>query len=83
MKRKDKITVILVAFFTAVASFIISSALFNSPTKHNLTAPVVQSISGTMPDVKNDSSYNSFINSHALDLTQPVQIGNNQNTAPF
>jgi hypothetical protein len=45
--------------------------------------PVVEKIPSSLPDVKNDSNYNSFINSNALDPTQPVQIGNTQNKNPF
>jgi hypothetical protein len=83
MQRKDQWTLVGVAAVTAIISFIIANALFNSPTKHSLKTSTVEAISGTLPDVKNDSNYNSFINNNDLDPTQPVQIGNSQNSTPF
>jgi hypothetical protein len=83
MTQKDKITLIIVTLVTAVISFVISRSIFNSPAKHTETAPVVKAISNTLPDVRNDSNYNTFLNSKALDPTQPIQIGGSQNTTPF
>jgi hypothetical protein len=83
MKRKDKFTLVGVALVTAIVSLIIANAIFSKPTKHDSEAPVVETIPATLPDVKNDSSYNVFLNEKALDPTQPVQIGNSQNQAPF
>lgn len=84
MKQKDsKLMLIVVAAITAVISLIISSAIFSSPKHHDLTAPVVQPLSSTFPDIKNDPNYNTFLNDKALDPTQPVQVGNTQNNAPF
>jgi hypothetical protein len=83
MKRDDIIKVAVVAGFSAIISLVIAGALFNSPAKHNQKVPVVQPISTTFPDVANDPSYSGIFNSGALDPTQPVQIGNSQNTSPF
>jgi hypothetical protein len=82
MKRKEIATVIVVAVVAAVVSLVIAGALFNSPAKHTATAPNVQPISSTFPDVKNDPDYN-FFNNNALDPTQPIQIGNSSNNSPF
>ncbi|HET9721808.1 MAG TPA: hypothetical protein VFP32_02150 [Candidatus Saccharimonadales bacterium] len=82
MKRKDLLTVVGVAVVSGIISLIIANALF-SPKRLSLKVPVVEKISGTFPDVKNDSQYNTIFNTNALDPTQPVQIGNNQNQAPF
>ncbi|MGA3150690.1 MAG: hypothetical protein ABSD10_03730 [Candidatus Saccharimonadales bacterium] len=83
MKRDDIIKIALVAGFSAIISFVIAGAIFNSPAKHDQKVPVVQSINSSFPDVANDPSYNVIFNSNALDPTQTVQIGNSQNTAPF
>jgi hypothetical protein len=83
MHRKDKIVLIGVAIVTGIISLIVANALFSSPTKHDSMGPVVETIPSNLPDIKNDSNYNSFINSKALDPTQPVQIGNTQNKNPF
>jgi hypothetical protein len=82
-KTENKTKLIAAAVITAVIAFILSSMIFNSPKKHNLTVPVVQPITSTLPDVHNDPAYNTFLNSGALDATQPVQVGNSQNNQPF
>ena len=83
MKRGDIAKVSLVAGLAAIISFLIASSLFNSPAKHNLKVPVVQTINSSFPDVANDPTYNVIFNSNAIDPTQPVQIGNSQNPSPF
>ena len=83
MRRSDKMMFIGVAIAAAVISLIVSSAIFGSPAKRNTKAPVVEAVPATFPDVKNDTTYNGFLNPNALDPTQPVQIGNSQNNAPF
>jgi len=85
MKSSEDSTVklIVVAVITAVIAFILTSMIFSSPKHHDLKAPVVNTITPTLPDVKNDPAYNTFLNSNALDATQPVQVGNSQNNQPF
>ncbi len=83
MQRKEVLTLGLVAVLAAIVSFVIAGSLFNSKTKHTSTAPNVQPITATFPDVKNDPNYNFFLNSNALDPTQNIQIGNSQNSTPF
>jgi hypothetical protein len=83
MKQKDLLLIGMVAFIAAILSFVLSDALFGSPKKNPIKVPVVQPISSNFPDVKNDQSYKSFFNSQALDPTQLIQIGNNNNTTPF
>ena len=83
MKRRDLSILIVVAAITGVFSLILANALFG-PKKLTQKVPVVEKISESFPDVKNDPAYNSFLNEKALDLTQPVQIGpHNQNQQPF
>lgn len=83
MKQKDLIVVVCVAIFAAVLSFVVSNALFGSPKKNPIKVPVVEKITSSFPDIKNDKDYKPFYNSQALNPTQLIQIGNNNNTAPF
>jgi hypothetical protein len=83
MERKEIATLSVVAVVAALFSLIVAGALFNSPSKHTATALTVQPISSTFPDVKNDPNYNFYLNSNALDPTQPIEIGNSQNSTPF
>ena len=82
MQRKDIITVVIIGLVAGFISMAVSNAIFKGDAK-KVSAPVVEKIDRTFPDTVNDSTYNSFLNTQALDPTQPVQIGNNQNTAPF
>ncbi len=83
MKRDDIAKIVVVAGISALISVVIAGAIFNSPAKHDKKVPVVSTISTTFPDVANDPNYNGIFNSKAIDPTQPVQIGNSQNTSPF
>jgi len=82
MKRSDLLSLVAVTILAGVISLIIANLLF-SPKKFSTPVPVVNNISSSFPDVTNDPSYNTFLNTNALDLTLPVQIGNNQNKTPF
>lgn len=82
MKQKDVMTLVIVGLVAAVISFFIAGNIF-SPKKYSAKVPVAPKIDGTFPDVKNDPAYNVIFNPNALDLTVPVQIGGNQNQAPF
>lgn len=83
MKRKDLMTIGLVAVVAGLLSLTLSSTLVGSSGDNKDTAPVVEKIDPAFPDITNDPAYNSFLNSKALDPTQPVQIGDNQNSKPF
>lgn len=83
MQRKELATVITVAVASGIISLVVAGLLFNSPSQRTAKVPVVQPISSTFPDVKNDPNYNFFLNTSALDPTQPIQIGNSQNNTPF
>lgn len=82
MERKDITLLATVGVISAVIAVIVSSLLFTG-TKKEDTAPTVDVISSTMPDLRNDPSYNYIFNTNALDLAQPVDIGASQNTQPF
>lgn len=82
MKRKDLILIVIVAVITGLISIILSSLFFNPPKKDS-KVPVVEPLSTTLPDIKNDPNYNSFLNEQSLNPAQPVQIGPAGNTVPF
>lgn len=82
MKSKDVAVIGFVALVAAVLSFVVASAIFK-PTAGSTQVPEVSAIDSSFPDVKNDSNYNTFFNSNALDPTQPVTIGNQNNNVPF
>lgn len=82
MKRSDLTLLISVTVVAALVSFFVAGSLFNSPSKHT-KVPVVEALNPNFPDVKNDPAYQLFLYPGALDPTQPIQIGNTKNTAPF
>ena len=82
MKRTDILTLIGIGLITGLVSLIISGIVFNPPKK-DMKVPSVDTLTTSFPDVANDPSYNNFLNEQALDPTQPVQIGQGQNRAPF
>lgn len=82
MKSKDWAMVAIFGFVAAIVSFLVASSVFKPPAG-STEVPVVQAIDPNFPDVKNDSQYSAFFNTKALDLTQPVQIGSQNNSGPF
>lgn len=82
MKSKDLVAIGVVAFVAAIISYILAGAVFK-PVEGSTQVPEVSAIKPSLPDVKNDSAYNVIFNNKALDPTQPVQIGNQNNNVPF
>lgn len=82
MRRTDIMALVSIAGVSAVVAFLIAGSVFNPPDKRT-KVPVVQPISSSFPDVKNDPTYQLFLFNGALDPTQPIQIGNTKNTTPF
>jgi len=78
MKQKDVALIIVIAFVSAVVSFIISDKIFVTPANRQQEVQVVDKISPTFhtPDTK-------YFNSNSIDPTQDNQIGNNNNQNPF
>ena len=83
MKRNDALLIGLVAFIAVILSFVISNTVFGNPKKNAIKVPVVTPISSQFPLPQTDQSYKAFFNSNALDPTQLIQIGNNNNQVPF
>ena len=83
MKQKDYMTLGIIIFIATIFSVILSGKIFSSTKNHDLKAPEVQEISSQFPDIKNDPAYNTVFNNNALNPTQLIQIGTNQNPATF
>lgn len=83
MKRKELITIASVAVIAAIFSIILSGILFGSPKKNPIKVPVADKINPSFPAVQTDDAYKPFFNSNALNPTQLIQIGGNNNTNPF
>ena len=82
-KRQNLVILIIVGLIAAMISIVVSGTIFGSPQRTPIKIPIVDKISPTFPDVQHDSNYTSFLNNKAIDPTQLIQIGNNQNTNPF
>lgn len=84
MKQKDLVTLIIIAFITAIFSFVLSSVLFKIPVgRATKVASAASSVSTNFPDIKNDPNYNTIFNTNSLDPAVPVQVGTNPNSQPF
>lgn len=77
MKQKDIALIIVVVFFSAVTSILLSN-LFFGPTSKDQKAEVVQPITSDFkqPDER-------FFNKDAFDPTQTITIEQNSNPDPF
>jgi hypothetical protein len=78
MKQKDISVIVIIAFISAVISFVVSSRVFVTPANRQQKVPVVDSISNTF--TKPSSKY---FNDKSIDPTQQVRISNNTNQNPF
>jgi hypothetical protein len=78
MRQKDLPIILVVVFISAVLSFFVSRALFASSGSRRQQIDVAQSISPSFPTP--DTMY---FNSNAIDPTQLIQVGTNNNTNPF
>lgn len=78
MKQKDITLIIVVAFISAVVSFIVSTKIFVTPANRHQQVPVVDAIDDafTKPSSK-------YFNDKSINPTQQVQISNNANQNPF
>jgi hypothetical protein len=83
MKNKDIAVLVGIGILATIISAIIAGAIFGGTKNHNLSAPTVEVIDSSFPDVKHDSNYTSFFNQNALDPTQLIKIGSSQNQQPF
>ncbi len=78
MKQKDVALIIVVVFFSAVISILVSKVIFTSSGQRSLTAEVVEPID---PTFKQPDS--AFFNERSINPTQLIKIGDDSNSQPF
>jgi len=78
MKQKDIAVIIVVAFISAVASFVLSNKLFVSPHNRQQQAEIVDPITASF-----STPSNKYFNQNSIDPTQPTVLGNEVNPDPF
>jgi hypothetical protein len=80
MKQKDWILIIVVVFISGIVSFVLSNYLFASPKNRQEKVEVVEPITADFKIPKADDKY---FNAQAIDPTQIIKIGDNNNNQPF
>ncbi len=78
MKRKDLTLIIVVVVVSTVFALVLSSAVIGSPAKNPQEAEIVDVITTDFPNP--DKRY---FNDQAIDPTQVITIGTNENPDPF
>lgn len=78
IKKKDILTIVVIAIFAGVFSLIISNAFFTSGDERKLTAETVQSISADFQEPDKE-----VFNTQAIDPTKLIEIGDTNNPEPF
>lgn len=82
MKQKDITNIVVIVIIAGAFSLIVSNLILSPRIKRD-KAEVVVAISPDMPNVKSDPAYSSFYNTKALNPTQTIRIGDQQNQDPF
>jgi hypothetical protein len=78
MKQKDIALIAVIAIVSGVISFLVSGMIFAKPADRQQTAEKVDVITSEFspPNSK-------YFNAQAIDPTQLIQIGDNDNPNPF
>lgn len=78
MKQKDVAMIIVIAFISAVVSFVVSNKLFVTPSNRQQQVEVVDPINSSFqtPDSK-------YFNSSSIDPTQGANVTTDNNQNPF
>ncbi len=78
MKQKDIAMIIVIAFVSAVVSFVVSNKLFVTPSNRQQQVEVVDPITSSFqtPDAK-------YFNSSSINPTQSSNVGGDTNQNPF
>ena len=74
MKRGEIIRLGFIIAVAALISYFIAGILFNPPDKRGTKVPTIEKINTVLPDVKNETSYQSFLNQNALDARATVRV---------
>jgi hypothetical protein len=78
MKQKDIALIVVIAFISAIASFVISNKIFVTPSNRQQQVAKIDVINS---DFQTPS--NKYFNNKSVDPAQLVQIGENNNQNPF
>ena len=78
MKQKDIAIIIVTVFISGVLSFVISNKLFAVPQNQEAQVEVIEPITAEFPQPDN-----RYLNKDSINPTQPIQIGDGNNTRPF
>lgn len=78
MKQKDIALIIVVCFFSAIMSFVLSNMVISSPKNRQQKAEVVDQITDEFQQPSN-----KYFNATSVNPTQTIRIGDGQNPTPF
>jgi hypothetical protein len=78
MKQKDIAVIIIVAFVSAIASFVVSNKLFVTASNRQQKAEKVDPITASF-----QTPSKKYFNSNSIDPTQSSIIGDSANQDPF
>ena len=78
MKQKDIALIMVIAFVSAIISFIASDKIFVTPANRQQEVQVVDVVN---PNFQTPST--KYFNSNSIDPTQDSQVGTGNNTNPF
>ncbi|MCA9342574.1 hypothetical protein KC950_00980 [Candidatus Saccharibacteria bacterium] len=78
MKQKDIALIIVISFISGILSFFLTNLLITNPENRQEEVEVVEPISSTFtePDTR-------YFNAEAINPTQLIQIGNQDNQQPL
>ena len=78
MKQKDIALIIAIAGVSTIIAFVLGNTIFGGTQSRQTKVNVIDSVSSNFPIA--DTKY---FNSNAINPTQSVQIGTNNNPKPF
>jgi hypothetical protein len=78
MKQKDIALIIVIAFVSAIISFLVSNKIFVTPANRQQEVEVVDKINASF-----QTPSKKYFNSNSIDPTQNSQLGTGNNQNPF
>jgi hypothetical protein len=78
VKQKDVALIIVIAFISAVASFIVSGRVFVAPANRQQKVEVVDKVNPSF-----QAPAQKYFNSNSIDPTQNPSVGTSNNQNPF
>lgn len=78
MKQKDLALILVMVFIGVIVALIVSRLIFSTPQNREQTVEVVDVIS---PEFSEPPA--KYFNAEAVNPTQQIEIGNNNNPNPF